>query len=62
MLSEDLTLALTTTSLLLLSELLPFVKTEGNGLIHTIMVILQRIVDSASEKKVIRKDPKVFKD
>jgi hypothetical protein len=40
MLSEELTLAIITSVCFAISEMLPFIsKTEGNGVIHTLLLI-----------------------
>lgn len=51
LLSEEMILAMTSTVLLILSELLPFVsKTEGNGVMHTIVLICTKIVLTSKQK------------
>ena len=54
MLDENAILAVVSAVLFLVSEILPFItKVDGNGLTHTILLVVRRLVDSSKDKQIL---------
>ena len=54
MLDENAILAVVSAALFLVSEILPFItKVDGNGLTHTILLVVRRLVDSSKDKQIL---------
>ena len=53
MLDENAILAIISAVLFLISEIMPFTKVDGNGLTHTILLVIQKLVDSSRDKNIV---------